>query len=78
MDLSVCGEVASDPAVACLLVGMGVRNLSMNPFLATRVRHAIRQLTIYQVQAIAKDVLRATTPKQVEDILASALQETLV
>jgi phosphoenolpyruvate-protein phosphotransferase (PTS system enzyme I) len=78
MALSVCGEVASDPAVACLLVGMGVRDLSMNPFLATRVRHAIRQLTLYQVQAIAKDVLKATTPKQVEDILASALQETQV
>ncbi len=38
--VAVCGEAASDPAVACLLVGKGVRALSMNPFQVASVRHA--------------------------------------
>jgi phosphoenolpyruvate-protein phosphotransferase (PTS system enzyme I) len=71
--VSVCGEAASDPAVACLLVGMGVKDLSMNPFLAARVRHAIRQVTIDQAQALAKEALAATTPKDVQEIVAFPL-----
>jgi phosphotransferase system enzyme I (PtsI) len=76
--ISVCGEAAGDPAVACLLVGMGVRELSMSPFLVVRVRHAIRQLTLDQTQIVAKDALGATTPEEVQEILASALRETAV
>jgi phosphoenolpyruvate-protein phosphotransferase (PTS system enzyme I) len=71
--VSVCGEAASDPAVACLLVGLGVKDLSMNPFLSARVRHAIRQVTIDQAQALAKEALGAITPKEVQEIVASGL-----
>jgi phosphotransferase system enzyme I (PtsI) len=74
--ISVCGEAASDTAVACLLVGMGVRDLSMSPFLAARVSHAIRQLTLTQAQTLAKDTLGATTPEEVQEIVASTLRET--
>jgi phosphotransferase system enzyme I (PtsI) len=74
--VSVCGETASDPAAVCLLIGMGVRDLSINPFLAIRVRHAIRQVTLAQAQAAAKDVLNATTLKEVQEILAPVLRDT--
>jgi phosphoenolpyruvate-protein kinase (PTS system EI component) len=70
--VSVCGEAAGDPAVACLLVGMGVRDLSMNPFLAEHVRPALRQVTLDQAQLVAQDALGATTPQEVEEILAAA------
>lgn len=72
--VSVCGEAASDPAVACLLVGMGVKELSMNPFLAARVRHAVNHVTIDEAQTIAKEALNATTSKDIHEILASALR----
>ncbi len=70
--VAVCGEAAGDPAVACLLVGMGVKDLSMNPFLAARVRHAIRQVTMDQARALAQEALGATTPKDVQEIVAAA------
>jgi phosphoenolpyruvate-protein kinase (PTS system EI component) len=73
--VSVCGEAASDPEVACLLVGMGVRNLSMNPFLAARVCHALRHVTIDQAQTLAKEALSATTPREIQEIVASALSD---
>ncbi len=75
VSVSVCGEAASDPAAACLLIGMGVRDLSINPFLVARLRHTIRQVTIGQVQSVAKDVLDATTGKEVKAILAAMLRE---
>ena len=73
--VSVCGEVASDPSVACLLVGMGVRALSMNPFQVAGVRHAIRQVTIDQAEALAREALGATTPKEIQEIIAAALSD---
>ncbi len=72
MAVTVCGEAASDPVVACLLVGLGVTDLSLNPFLAARVRHAIRQVTIDQARALAQEALGATTPKDLQQIVASA------
>jgi phosphoenolpyruvate-protein phosphotransferase (PTS system enzyme I) len=69
--VSVCGEAASDPAVACLLVGMGVRALSMNPFQVAGVRHALRQITINQAEALAREALDTTNPKNIQEIVTS-------
>ncbi|MEO5714191.1 MAG: phosphoenolpyruvate--protein phosphotransferase [Luteolibacter sp.] len=69
--LAVCGEAAGDPAVACLLVGMGVRELSMNPFLVDGVRQAIRQLTVEDWQRVASEALAAPTPEDVQNLLTS-------
>jgi phosphoenolpyruvate-protein phosphotransferase (PTS system enzyme I) len=75
--VSVCGEAASDPAVACLLVGMGVRALSMNPFQVAGVRHALRQVTIDQTETLAKEALGAATPKEIQGIvITSVLSKT--
>jgi phosphotransferase system enzyme I (PtsP) len=76
--LTVCGEAAGNPAGACLLVGMGVRNLSMNPFQAARVRHILQQLTLEQTEAAARDALGVTTPEDVQQIVASTLRGTEV
>ena len=74
IELSVCGEAAGDPATACLLVGMGVRNLSMSPFLAGPVRQAIRQITLAQAENAARDALAAATPRDVEAVMTTALR----
>jgi phosphoenolpyruvate-protein phosphotransferase len=42
IELSVCGEMAGDPEAALLLVGLGVRVLSMSPTSIAPVRRAIR------------------------------------
>lgn len=42
INLSVCGEMAGDPAAALALVGLGVRSLSMSPPSIPAVRRAIR------------------------------------
>ena len=76
--LTVCGEAAGNPLAACLLVGMGVRDLSMNPFQAARVSHVLRQLTLEQTEAAVRDALGVTTPEDVQRIVASVLCGTEV
>ena len=76
--LTVCGEAAGNPVAACLLVGMGVRDLSMNPFYAARVCHVLGQLNLEQMEVVVRDALSATTPEDVQQIVASVLRGTEV
>lgn len=69
----VCGEVAADPVTACLLVGMGVRELSMNPVAAPRVRQALRAARLADLEALACEALACETPAEVRARLAEAL-----
>jgi phosphoenolpyruvate-protein phosphotransferase (PTS system enzyme I) len=71
----VCGEAAGDPACACLLLGMGVRNLSMSPLRAGRIRQFLQQVTLSQAETTARDALSVATPKEVQEIVAGLLAE---
>lgn len=73
--LSVCGEAAGDPASVCLLVGMGVRHLSMNPFHAAGIRRFLRHMTLEQMETVARDALGVTTLEEVQQIASNALRE---
>ena len=64
----VCGEEAGDADFACLLAGLGVRELSMTPVRAGAVRHALRKLDCPAMQDLANQALRCTTPKQVRSV----------
>jgi len=68
---SVCGEAASDPAVACLMIGLGLRSLSINPFSAPRVCSAINRMTVDQMNALAEGSLEAETEAEVLRLLSS-------
>jgi phosphoenolpyruvate-protein kinase (PTS system EI component) len=66
----VCGEEAGEPDFACLLVGLGVRELSMTPVRAAAVRHALRNIDCLTMQEIANQALRCAAPKEVRQLLA--------
>ncbi|MCM8594081.1 phosphoenolpyruvate--protein phosphotransferase [Accumulibacter sp.] len=72
--ISVCGEAAADPAGVCVLLGMGVRSLSINPLRAPRLRNFLRQTTVAQMEAVARDALAAATPDEVEQIVVGAVR----
>lgn len=55
--VSVCGEMAADPIMAVLLVGLGVDELSMSPNLIGAIRETLRLVTFAQAQAVAADAL---------------------
>jgi phosphocarrier protein FPr len=57
--VGVCGELAGDPAAALLLVGLGVRELSMAPPLVPEVKQALRSVALADAEDAARRALDA-------------------
>jgi phosphotransferase system enzyme I (PtsI) len=57
LGVSVCGEMAADPAMATLLVGLGLRELSMPPRAIGAVRDAIRTADSRDAATVAAQAL---------------------
>jgi phosphotransferase system enzyme I (PtsI) len=57
--LGVCGEAAGDPLLAAVLVGLGVRSLSMAAPGIGAVRQVLGSLTLEACEALAQAALRA-------------------
>ncbi len=75
--VSVCGEAAGDPATAALLVGLGLRELSMSPARAARVRRAIACIDCRDAEALASEVLACRTSRDATDRLTRFASENL-
>ena len=60
--ISVCGEAASDPLLACVLTGMGVTSLSMAAGAIPGVGAQLADVTFEQCQRAAHDVLGSKNP----------------
>lgn len=73
IDVSMCGEMASDPLMVPLLVGLGLRNLSMNPQAVPVVRSLIRQLSYREAVNMARHALTMVTAREVEEYLLERL-----
>jgi phosphotransferase system enzyme I (PtsI) len=70
--LSVCGEAAGDPAIAGLLVGMGIRALSMSPHLAARVRYHLRRCRVDSLSNLAGEALACRSLGAVRNLMQGA------
>ncbi len=72
-DVSMCGEMASDPLMVPVLVGLGLRTFSMNPQAVPVVRALIRQLSFREAGQIARQVAKLVTAREVEEYLLERL-----
>jgi phosphotransferase system enzyme I (PtsI) len=63
--VSVCGEMAGDPVLAPLLLGLGVDELSMTPPLIPAVRYVIRAMTLADARALAEEALTLAGGREV-------------
>jgi phosphotransferase system enzyme I (PtsI) len=68
--VSVCGEEAGDADFACLLVGLGIRKLSLSPCRGAAVRQAIREINSQHAREIANQALRCRKPSEVRELLS--------
>jgi phosphotransferase system enzyme I (PtsI) len=72
-DVSMCGEMAADPLMVPVLVGLGLRRFSMNPQAVPVVRALIRQLSYREAGQIARQAARFVTARDVEEYLLERL-----
>lgn len=71
--VSICGELAGDPAGAILLLAMGYDELSMNASNILRVKAAIRSVTMKRAQELLEQVLQIDTAEGIQACLAQAI-----
>jgi len=74
---SVCGEMASEPVSAFLLLGLGYDTLSVGPPALPIIKWLIRQVTTAQARAAADAALAARSAALALDILRFALTEAV-
>ena len=67
--VSLCGELASREQAAPLLLGLGIRQLSMHGNAIPKVKRAIRAVTMAQCKAVAVAALAAPSADAVRKIL---------
>ncbi len=68
--LTICGEIAGDPAYTELLVGLGLRELSVAPGEILEVKDAIRKIDVARAETLASEALEAGSVAEVEALLA--------
>ena len=73
--LSLCGELAGEPAGALLLLAMGFDKLSMNGHNIARIKWVIRHVDFKRAKIILSHTLRFTTAKQVHSYLNEQLEQ---
>jgi phosphotransferase system enzyme I (PtsI) len=61
----VCGEVAGDPVLAPLLIGLGVDELSAAPPVIDEVKYIIRRIKLSEAQALAEFALQCESPTEI-------------
>ena len=71
--VAVCGEMAADPMLLTLLVGLGLTEFSMAASAIGVAKQVLRGIRVADARTIANRSLRARTPADVEQVLADFL-----
>ena len=74
--VSLCGNLASDPLGALVLIGLGIRELSGVPAALPAVRHAIRQVSASDCRALAERALKLESAADVRALAAELLNSS--
>jgi phosphotransferase system enzyme I (PtsI) len=73
--LTLCGEMAADPLMTLLLLGLGVRELSMNALALPMIKRVIRTSTVEAARRLLARVLELSTPAEIEEEVMRAADE---
>ena len=71
ISVSVCGEMAGDAEVAPLLVGLGLRELSMHSVAIPGVKNAIRKHSLVSLEKLAQDAIVMPDGEAVQNLVRS-------
>jgi phosphotransferase system enzyme I (PtsI) len=68
--VSVCGEMAADPRLTPLLLGIGLRSFSMNASALPRVKQVVRSVEIAECARFARRVMEQSDPAAIRELIA--------
>jgi len=67
--VGVCGEMAGEPLYAVLLVGMGLEEFSVSPYLVPEIKTILRATTYPDARDLAERCLSLSTPSEVRTVV---------
>lgn len=70
--VSVCGTMASDPLAAVLLIGMGLRELSLEASAIPKVKAALSRVSLAEAEALSARAAALVTAEEVELLVAES------
>lgn len=76
MPVSVCGEMAGNPRLTPLLLGLGLRSFSMNAAAIPRVKQTIRAVEIDACARFARRVMEESDPVKIEELVADFARQS--
>lgn len=77
IDVSVCGEMASEPEYIMLLLGMGLRTISLTAPMIPEIKQIVRSVTIEDCNKVARKVLGMNSERQISSYLRAAARKIL-
>jgi phosphotransferase system enzyme I (PtsI) len=69
LPITVCGELASNPAAAAAMLGMGIKRLSMMPNAIPKVKSLLLKKSMSAMTKLANDVICCSSNTDVEELL---------
>jgi len=75
--VAMCGEMAGEPSLALILLGLGLDEFSVPPQVIPELKFIIRAIGFKAVQGIASEAMKLSTGTQVEDFARNKLAEIL-
>jgi phosphotransferase system enzyme I (PtsI) len=73
LPVNICGTIGGDPLYTPLLVGLGLRHLSMPPHQFWEVKQVVRALRLREAESLANHVLQLDTAEEIEARLRQTL-----
>jgi phosphotransferase system enzyme I (PtsI) len=77
IEVSVCGELASNPLGVFMLLGLDITALSVAPSALPEVKKVIRTIPAAEARVATREALAAATPEEVIAILTDGISEFL-
>lgn len=77
IEVSVCGTMGGEPLYTMLLLGLGLRQLSMPPHQLPEIRRIIRGIHLETAEAVAAEALRLESARAVASLLETALRRAM-
>jgi phosphotransferase system enzyme I (PtsI) len=75
--VGMCGEMAADPAMALLLLGMGLDEFSVSPISVPNVKKIIRSVNLKDAEEIANQALTLSSGEEVRNFLNDRVREII-